>query len=189
MSIRHSTGHIVRTIATAAATAAGLAWMSVEIVGRVWSDSSSESFCDSRADYAFDAAFSIAGTMTGIALLSVFGLLGGRIRWLALAGGVGITASGYGNAVEHCVAEPFFLLFLGGAMAYVLTTTLLGIALLRNGELGRWSGVCLVVAALGLMLGFDRGGPAITGAGWLALAASIALVNNARVRAILVDSG
>jgi hypothetical protein len=166
--------------ATAAAAASGLAWLSYELVGRIWSDDSSESYCDSAADHIGDTAFAMATTMTAIALLSFFNLLRGRARWLALAGAAGVAASGYGNAVEHCVAEPFFVFFVGGLMVYLLITSLLGVVLLRTGELSRWIGLFFVVSALGLMLGLERGGAAVVGAGWLGVAVSMGSLALAR---------
>jgi len=78
------------------------------------------------------------------------------------------------------VAEPFFLIFVAGLMAYVLATLVLAVTLLLTGALGRWLGLFLLGTALGLMLGFDRNGAAVTGVTWLAAGASLALARASR---------
>jgi hypothetical protein len=107
-------------------------------------------------------------------------MLLGRTRWLALAGGAGVAASGFGNVVEHCVAELFFLIFVAGLMAYLLATLVLAVSLLWSGALGRWFGLFLLGTALGLMLGFERSGAAVIGGAWLGAGASLAFAHASR---------
>jgi hypothetical protein len=80
---------------------------------------------------------------------------------------------GLANAVEHCAYEPFWILFVLGALGTMLASIALGAALLIWGALGRWRGVLLVAAAAGLMLGTDRGGAAVFGVAWTILGVSL----------------
>lgn len=168
-----------RPLAAGAAIVSGLAWLVVEFGGRAWEDNQSGTYCSTSAGYLDDTAFAVATMSTAIALLFISAMLRGRARWLAFVGSAGVAASGFGNAVEHCVAEPFFLIFVAGLMAYLLATLVLAVTLLLTGALGRWLGLFLLGTALGLMLGFDRSGAAVIGVAWLAAGASLAIARMA----------
>jgi len=68
---------------------------------------------------------------------------------------------------------------------YVLASCVLAAGLLITGQLGRWPGLLLGVAALaGSMLGgYERGGAAVTGVAWLTLGVLLALTNRGDTRA------
>jgi hypothetical protein len=138
-------------------------WLAWDISRRAWDDGAS-SDCVTSADYFNDATFALANAAAAVALASSFVLLRGALRWIALAAAIGAVAFGIGNSVEHCIAEPFFLLFVAGGLTYVLAGCGLAAGLLVTGQLGRWPGLLLGVAALGLMvLDSERGGAAVTG--------------------------
>ena len=70
---------------------------------------------------------------------------------------------------EDCAAEPFFVVYVAGALLLFLATAALGVSALviRQGRtLGRWQGVLLIVAAFAPWLSFDRGGAALLGYAW-----------------------
>lgn len=111
-----------------------------------------------------DAVFALASMAAAVALASLFVLLRGAFRWVGMAAAIGAAAQGVGNSVEHCVAEPFFLVYVAGALTFALASCVLAAGLLVTGQLGRWPGLMLGAAALGLMfLGSERGGVAVTG--------------------------
>ena len=112
-------GPSARPLAIAASFISGISWVAWEISRRVWDDGAS-SDCVTSADYFNDATFALANVAAAVALASSFVLLRGALRWIALAAASGAVAFGIGNAVEHCVAEPFFLLFVAGGLMYVL---------------------------------------------------------------------
>ena len=173
-----------RPLAAVASIISGIAWLAWDLSRRVWDDGAS-SDCAAPADFYNDATFAVATVAAAVALASLFWLLHGALRWFCLAAAVGAAAFGAGNSVEHCVAEPFFLLYVGGALMYVLATCGLAAGLLIAGQLGRWPGLLLGVAALaGLMLGgYERGGAAATGVAWLTLGVLLALTNSGDTRA------
>ena len=173
-----------RPLAAVASIISGIAWLAWELSRRVWDDGAS-SDCAAPADFYNDATFAVATVAAAVALASLFWLLHGALRWFCLAAAVGAAATGVGNSVEHCVAEPFFLLYVGGALMYVLASCVLAAGLLVTGQLGRWPGLLLGVAALaGLMLGgYERGGAAVTGVAWLTLGVLLALTNSGDTRA------
>jgi hypothetical protein len=80
---------------------------------------------------------------------------------------------GVGNGLEHCVYEPLWLLYVLGALGLTLSAAALGLVLLVTGALGRWRGLLLVTAAVGLMLGFERGAAAVFGGSWLVFGATL----------------
>lgn len=162
---------------SAAAIVSGAAWLTWEASRRLWDDGAS-SGCTTSADYFNDTAFALANLAAAVALASSSLLLRGALRWVALAAATGAVASGIGNSIEHCVAEPFFLLYVAGALTYTLATCALGVGLLITGRLGRYPGILLGAAALGL-LAFDseRGGAAVTGIVWLGFAAVLAYLH------------
>lgn len=167
-----------RRLALVASIISGIAWLAWELSRLGWDDGAS-SDCATYAGYYNDAAFALANTAAAVALASLFVLLRGALRWIALAAAIGAAAFGIGNSIEHCVAEPFFLLYVAGGLTYVLAGCLLAIALLVSGRLGRWPGLPLLAAALGSMvLGFEGGGAAVTGVAWLAFAGSLALAQD-----------
>ena len=164
------------TLAAAASIISGIGWLAWELSRRVWDDGAS-SDCAAPADFFNDATFTLATMAAAVALTFLFWLIGGALRWFCLAAALGAAASGIGNSVEHCVAEPFFLLYVGGALMYVLASCMLAAGLLITGQLGRWPGLLLGVAALGgsMLGGYERGGAAVTGVAWLALGVLLAL--------------
>ena len=164
-----------RPLAIAASFISGISWLAWEISRRAWDDGAS-SDCVTSADYFNDATFAFANAAAAVALVSSFVLLRGALRWIALAAAIGAAAFGIGNSVEHCVAGPFTLLFVAGGLMYTLAGCGLAAGLLVTGQLGRWPGLLLGVAALGLMvLDSQHGGAAVTGVAWLAFGASLAL--------------
>ena len=172
-----------RPLAAVASIISGIAWLAWELSRRVWDDGAS-SDCAAPADFYNDATFAVATVAAAIALAALFWLLHGALRWFCLAAAIGAAAWGVGNSVEHCVAEPFFLLYVGGALMYVLASCVLAAGLLITGQLGRWPGLLLGVAALGSwMLGFEGGGAAVTGVAWLTLGVLLALTNSGDTRA------
>ena len=172
-----------RPLAAVASIVSGIAWLAWELSRRVWDDGAS-SDCAAPADFYNDATFAVANVAAAVALASLFWLLHGALRWFCLAAAVGAAAFGVGNSVEHCVAEPFFLLYAGGGLMYVLATCGLAAGLLVTGQLGRWPGLLLGVAALGSgVLGFEGGGAAVTGVAWLTLGVLLALTNRGDTRA------
>ena len=168
-----------RPLAAVASIISGIAWLAWELSRRVWDDGAS-SDCAGSADFFNDGTFAVANMAAAVALMSLFGLLRGALRWSCLAAAVGVAAFGVGNSIEHCVAEPFFLLYVGGGLMWVLASCVLAAGLLVTGQLGRWPGVLLGVAALapGMLGGFERGGAAVTGVAWLALGVLLALTNS-----------
>lgn len=154
-----------------AAIVSGTAWLAWELSRRLWDDGAS-SGCSTSADYFNDTAFALANLAAAVALASSSLLLRAPLRWVALAAALGAVAAAIGNSVEHCVAEPFFLLYVAGALTYTLATCALGVGLLITGQLGRFPGLLLGAAALGL-LAFDSqsGGAAVTGIAWLGFGA------------------
>ena len=172
-----------RPLAAVASIISGIAWLAWELSRRVWDDGAS-SDCAAPADFYNDATFAVATVAAAVALASLFWLLHGALRWFCLAAAVGAAAFGVGNSVEHCVAEPFFLLYAGGGLMYVLATCGLAAGLLVTGQLGRWPGLLLGVAALGPgQLGFEGGGAAVAGVAWLTLGVLLALTNSGDTRA------
>ena len=172
-----------RPLAAVASIISGIAWLAWELSRRVWDDGAS-SDCAAPADFYNDATFAVANMAAAVALASLFWLLRGTLRWFCLAAAVGAAAFGVGNSVEHCVAEPFFLLYVGGGLMYVLATCGLAAGLLVTGQLGRWPGLLLGVAALGsVVVDFEGGGAAVTGVAWLTLGVLLALTNSGDTRA------
>lgn len=167
-----------RPLAAVASIISGIAWLAWELSRRVWDDGAS-SDCAAPADFYNDATFAVATVAAAIALAALFWLLRGALRWFCLAAAVGAAAWGVGNFVEHCVAEPFFLLYAGGGLMYVLATCGLAAGLLVTGQLGRWPGLLLGVAALGSMVvDFEGGGAAVTGVAWLLFGVLFAAMTN-----------
>ena len=172
-----------RPLAAVASIISGIAWLAWELSRRVWDDGAS-SDCAAPADFYNDATFAVATVAAAVALASLFCLLHGALRWFCLAAAVGAAAWGVGNSVEHCVAEPFFLLYVGGALMYVLASCVLAAGLLITGQLGRWPGLLLGVAALGsVVVDFEGGGAAVTGVAWLTLGVLLALTSSGDTRA------
>ena len=172
-----------RPLAAVASIISGIAWLAWELSRRVWDDGAS-SDCAAPSDFYNDATFAVATVAAAIALASLFWLLHGALRWFCLAAALGSAAWGIGNSVEHCVAEPFFLLYAGGGLIYVLATCGLAAGLLVAGQLGRWPGLLLGVAALGSMVvDFEGGGAAVTGVAWLTLGVLLALTSSGDTRA------
>lgn len=163
-----------RRLALVASIISGISWLAWELSRLGWDDGAS-SDCVTSADYYNDATFALANTAAAVALASLFVLLRGAPRWIALTAAIGAVAFGIGNSIEHCVAEPFVLLYVTGGLTYVLASCVLAVGLLVSGQLRRWPGLLLAAAALGLMVGFERGGAAVAGVAWLAFGAFLAL--------------
>jgi len=159
-------GASARSLAVGTSILSGIAWLAWEFSRRFWADGAS-SDCSTSADFYNDATFALATTAAAVALGCLSRLLRGAPRWLSLAAAVGVAAGGIGNSVEHCVAEPFFLMFVAGMLVYVLATCALSVALFVTAQLGRWLELLFGVSALGLNAGSERGGVAVTGAAWL----------------------
>ena len=171
-------GASARSLAVGASVLSGVAWLAWELSRRFWADGAS-SDCATSADLYNDAMFALATAAAAVALGSLFSLLAGTLRWICLAAAAGAAATGVGNSVEHCVAEPFFLLYVGGALMHFLATCGLAAGLLLTGQLGRWPGLLLGVAALGgSMLGYEGGGAAVTGVAWLLFGAMLAVMTS-----------
>ncbi len=167
-----------RLLAAVASIISGIAWLAWELSRRFWDDGAS-SDCSTSADFFNDATFAAATVAAAVALASLFSLLQGGIRWFGIAAAVGAAAFGVGNAVEHCVAEPFFLLYAGGGLMYTVATCGLAAGLLVTGQLGRWPGLLLGVAALGPMwLSFEGGGAAVAGVAWLLFGLLLVVMTN-----------
>ena len=156
----------------------GLAWLTWEVSRRIWADGAT-SACETSADYFNDTMFAVAQMAATVVFVLVSMRLRGALRWCALAAGAGAAASGIGNMVEHCGAEPFLLLYVGGSMVYVLASVALGVTLFATGQLGRWPGLLLGAAPLGsLMLDTQHGGAAVTGVIWLAFGLALLLTRD-----------
>jgi hypothetical protein len=159
-------GVSARSLVVGASILSGIAWLAWELSRRFWDDGAS-SDCSTSADFYNDAMFALATIAGAVALGSLSRSLRGAPRWFSLAAAVGVAAGGIGNSVEHCLAEPFFLVFAAGLLVYVLASCALGATLVVTAQLGRWPGLLLSAAALGLNLSFERGGAAVTGFAWL----------------------
>lgn len=164
-----------RTTIAVTAISAGALWLIWEGIRLSWTDAAN-SDCSTPADIASDTAFAAGGLAVAAALFGLATRLSGIPRWLAIAAAVGAATMGVANGVEHCAYEPFWLLYVFGALGLVLSTVALGLGLLVTGAMGRWRGLLLVAAALGLMmLGFDRGGTAVFGAAWIVFGLTLLL--------------
>ena len=153
-----------RTATAAIAIGAGTTWLIWEGIRLSWTDAANSN-CSTASDIAGDVVFAAGGLAVAVALFGLATQMSGIRRWLAIAGAVAAATMGVANGVEHCAYEPFWILYVFGATGMVLSTAALGLGLLVTGGLGRWRGLLLVAAALGLMmLGFDRGGAAVFGA-------------------------
>jgi hypothetical protein len=164
-----------RPVVAMSAVSAGCGWLVWEGLRRTW-DGSTGADCSSAAEYTGDAVFAGAALLVALTMLGLGGRLSGVGRWCALASAAGAAMMGLGNAVEHCAAEPFFIVYVAGAMLMFLATAALGVVALviRQGRtLGRWRGVLLIVAAFALWLSFDRGGAALLGLAWIAFGVSL----------------
>jgi len=159
-------GVSARSLAAGASILSGIAWLAWELSRRFWDDGAS-SDCSTSADFYNDGVFALATTAGAVALGSLSRSLRGTPRWFSLVAALGLAAGGVGNSVEHCLAEPFFLVFAIGLLVYVLASCALGVALVVTRQLGRWPGLLLSAAALGLNLSFERGGAAVAGVAWL----------------------
>lgn len=164
-----------RTTIAVTAIAAGAAWLTWEGL-RLASDQATGSDCASGAEYAGDAAFAIAGFLTGLALLGLAGQVSSPPRLFALSGGIGAVVFGLANGIEHCAFEPLFILYALGGLVFVVSTAILGVSIVLTGAIGRWPGALLVVAALApMMLSFDRGGAGLGGAAWVVFGLTLLL--------------
>ena len=163
-----------RTTIAVTAISAGAAWLIWEGIRLSWTDPANSN-CSTPADIASDAVFAAGGLAVALALFGLATQLSGVPRWLAIAGAVAAATMGVANGVEHCAYEPFWLLYVFGAIGMVLSTAALGLGLVVTGAMGRWRGLLLVGAALGLMLGSDRGGAAAFGAAWVVFGLTVLL--------------
>lgn len=159
-------------LAAAAGFGAGVLWFAWEATRRWWSDGTS-SDCASAGEFAADALFLAALLAGAVAFLALFRLLDSPARIAAAVCAVASVMHGGGNMIEHCVAEPFFIVYVLGGMALVVGASVLAVMLLvrRPWRLGPIAPVCLFVAAVGgLVLSHDRGGAALMAMGWVAFA-------------------
>ena len=163
-----------RTAIAGTAISAGAAWLIWEGIRLSWTDAAN-SDCSTPADIAGDAMFAIGGLAVAAAMIGLATCLSGVPRWFAIVAAVAAATMGLANGVEHCAYEPFWLLYVLGAMTMVLSTAALGLALLVTGALGRWRGLLLIAGAVGLMLGPDRGGTAVFGAAWVVFGLTLLL--------------
>jgi hypothetical protein len=162
---------VARRLALPSSIAAGVSWLAWEL-SRLALDDGASSACATSADYFNDTSFAIANMAAAVVLLSFATLQPGASRWIGFVSGVGAVGVALGNSAEHCVAEPFFVLYVAGSLGYLLAGVAFGGVLLVSGRLGRWPGPAIAAAAIApLMLGYERGGAAIAGIAWLALAA------------------
>ena len=136
---------------------------------RAASGMTASSGCATSADFYNDAMFALATTAAAIALGSLFLLLRGAPRWFSLAAAVGVDASGIANSVEHCLAEPFFLLFAAGLLVYVLASCALGAAWVMTASKPAVGPSPIDCRCARLELCFERGAAAVTGVVWLLL--------------------
>ena len=163
-----------RTTSAWTAIGAGAAWLIWDGIRVFWTDASA-SGCSSPSEFAGDAMFAIGGLAVAAAMIGLATCLSGVPRWFAIVAAVAAATMGVANGVEHCAYEPVSLLYVFGAMGTFLSTVALGVALLVTGALGRWRGLLLIAAAVGLMLGTDRGGTAVFGAAWIVFGLTLLL--------------
>ena len=163
-----------RTTIAVTALGAGAAWLIWDGIRLFWTDAANSN-CSTPADIASDAVFAAGGLAVAAALIALATCVSGIWRWLAIAGAVAAATMGVANGVEHCAYEPFWLLYVFGAIGMVLSTAALGLGLVVTGAMGRWRGLLLVAAALGMMLGADRGGAAAFGAAWVVFGLTVLL--------------
>jgi len=155
------------------ATAGGAAWLLWEGL-RLSGENVASYTCSSASAYAADATFASAGLLVAGACFGLSARLSGRPRWVAILAAAASAVMGLANGLEHCAYEPLWLLYVLGALGLTLSTAALGLVLLVTGALGRWRGLLLVTAAVGLMmLGFDRGAAAVFGGSWLVFGATL----------------
>jgi hypothetical protein len=163
-----------RQAATAACAIAGgaacLLWNGIGLAAEDLSGGS----CSSPSDYAGDATFAAAGVLVGAALLGIATLLLPLQRWIATVAGAASATFVVANGVEHCGYEPLSLLYVLGATVSTLAVAALGIAWLITGAMGRWRGLLLIAAAAApMLLQFDGGGAALSGASWVLFGLSL----------------
>jgi hypothetical protein len=164
-----------RTTNAVTAISAGAAWLVWEGIRLSWTDAAN-SDCSTASDITSDAVFAAGGLAVAAAVIGLATSLSGVPRWFVVVAAIAAATVGVGNGVEHCAYEPFWLLYVFGALGLTLSTAALGLGLLVTGAMGRWRGLLLVGAALGLMmLGFDRGGAAVFGAAWVAFGLTLLL--------------
>jgi len=163
-----------RTTIAVTAISAGAAWLIWDGIRVFWTDAANSN-CSTPADIAGDAMFAIGGLAVAAAMIGLATCLSGVPRWFAIVAAVAAATMGLANGVEHCAYEPFWLLYVFGAIGMVLSTAALGLGLVVTGAMGRWRGLLLVGAALGMMLGSDRGGAAAFGAAWVVFGLTVLL--------------
>lgn len=158
-----------------AAFTAGAFWLAWEATRRWWSDGAS-STCSSAGEVVADSIFLAAAIAGACAFFVLAVALSGFPRRPAALCGVASLAVGIGNTLEHCAAEPFFLLYVLGGVGLLLGSAVLVLSLLirRPWQLGPLAPVCLFVAGWGgLMVDYEHGGASLIAAGWIAFAAIV----------------
>ena len=136
-----------------------------------------------------DAAFALANLSVAAALFLLFSVLHGASRWFALMASVASALLATGNTLEHCVAEPFSLMYILAAMILAVTLVGTSVTLLLSRQLRWWQAALPALSVvLGLMLSYEHGGAALTGLSWLAFRASMITVAPIRVPSPARDS-
>jgi hypothetical protein len=114
----------------------------------------------------YDAAslvdYAAVVTLTGLFVATGIALIGLWLRppvargsWLLLVAGLGAIAEGTGNLLEDAFdIEAAVWAFFGGGMVLMIGLLAAGIAALTEASSGRWSGLFLLFAVPGGMLGF-----------------------------------
>jgi len=133
---------------------------------------------DSPIDYVGYAILSVAlllniVVLAGLLLQQVAGQ--GLLTWagfLAAFGGFGlmfasVSVEGVSSGTMGDPVGAVGLLFL------TIGQALLAIAIIRAGELPRWSGLALLIGMLGLFVLLDNGGWVLFGFGWAALGSAL----------------
>jgi hypothetical protein len=153
-----------------AAFTAGAFWLAWEATRRWWSDGAS-STCSSTGEVVADSIFLIAAIAGACAFFVLSVASSGFPRRPAVLCGAASLAVGIGNTLEHCAAEPFFLLYVLGGMGLLAGSAVLAVSLLirRPWQLGPLAPVCLFVAGWGgLMVDYEHGGAVLIAVGWIA---------------------
>ena len=106
-----------------------------------------------------------------------------RGSWFLLLAGIGAAAEGLGNLLEDAFdVEAAVWAFLGGGVLMMIGLLVAGVVALADNTEGRWSGLFLLFAVPGAMLGF---GLVMMGFSWLLFALWIASRHRGVVVALL----
>jgi hypothetical protein len=137
----------------------------------------------SLVDYA--AVISLTGVFvaTGVALILLWrDPVVGRGSFLLLLAGIGAVSLGLGNLFEDAFnIEAAVWAFFGGGLLLMLSLLAAGVAALTADSPGRWSGVFLLFAVPGGMLGF---GAVMMAGSWILFGFWLVLRHRAFVAAV-----